>query len=380
MTTQQVIGHISALVLAGAVTVFINSSSAERPLRRYDTALLPLLQTDNRYLFNGVDLDHEGVVAPMPFGMPRGQDLSGMDLRKAVFSPSGLIDLRLRGSHLAQAEFSCVPLNRVDLSGADLRETHFDFSKCECPASLQSKFTNLPRDQRIKEELECTGPASVVLQVDLVGANLSGALLQGKVKPESVKTSEDPCEKWLVIKGRLNGARFEQAKLQCVALINLNSTAPNVVFQAPPEYAGIRFVQSNLNHVYLQSGNFMFSDFWQARVNDLRVNLKDAELRFSSLGGWQCPKNDYCSMRFDHPGEAISKQLSLSVTGSRIRSNLPLPAQPKADQPNSWPALLCDEGTEWISLPEDSISSKPQKVTCNPTIRLLNQASNTTTP
>lgn len=375
MTTSRACGHALVLVLVGAVTVFINASSADRPLRRYDTALLPLLQTDNPYLLNGVDLRPEAMGAPLPLGQLRGQDLSGMDLRKALLSRRGLHSVRLRGAHLTQADFSCIPLEEVDLSGADLRETRFDFSAC--PPPLPARLTACPQEMG----LPGSQPNSCfILDADLVGANLGGALLQGKVRAtgeESAGPGNDPCEQWLLIRGRLNGARFEQATLRCVALINrptslLQKSSPAGSEVAggsrqpgPPAYAGIRFVRSDLDHLLLLSGNFRFSDFWQARGTHLAVNLAAAHLGFSSLAQWQCP-SEGCQLKVFPAGErarslAEGDHLSLNVSGSRIRSDLPLPVKA-----GTWPALLCDGGTVWTPLPPEPTGSGAGVVGCLP--------------
>lgn len=368
MTARRACGHALALALIGAVTVFINASSAERPLRRHDTALLPLLQTDNPYLLNGVDLRPEGMGAPFPLGQLRGQDLSGMDLRKALFSRRGLHGLRLRGTHLAQANFSCVPLTAVDLSGADMRETRFDFSDCPSPptAAACPRGMELPWGDR--------PPACFSLEADLVGANLGGALLQGKLKPgaggELAKGEiprSDHCRHWLVIRGRLDGARFDGATLRCVALVNLS---PAPVDAGRPAYAGLRFVQSDLDRVLLQEGNFVFSDFWSARVSHLVVNLPAANLRFSSLAQWQCPSKG-CLLQVVQPGErprpgAAEDPLSLNVSGSRIRSDLPLAAGA-----GQWPALLCNRDTGWTMLSQASGRSASTEVTCGGDGRLV---------
>jgi uncharacterized protein YjbI with pentapeptide repeats len=384
VTTTRACGHALALVLIGAVTVFINASSAERPLRRYDAALRPLLQTDNPYLLTGMDLRPGSMGAAMPLGQIQGQDLSGMDLRKAIFSGRGLRGVRLRGSHLAQADFSCVPLEalddntRVDLSGADLRETRFDFSGC--PTPLPPGRTACPQEMKLPGN---TSPSCFTLEADLVGANLSGALLQGKprasreamARGESPRVNPmvDPCERWLVIRGKLDGARFEQATLRCVALINRSASPKGAASPAAaaaaadgvrPAFAGIRFVQSDLDHLLLQGGNFLFSDFWKARVSHLMVNLSEANLRFSSLAQWDCPGKECVVQVIPAEEQAAAAAarglLALNVSGSRIRSNLPL-----ASRAEHWPALLCDDGTTWTPLPTDSTQTAAATLNCS---------------
>lgn len=373
MTTSRAFVHALVLVLGGAVTVYINASSADRPLRRHDTALLPLLQTDNPYVLNGVDLRPEAMGAPLPLGQLRGQDLSGMDLRKARFSRRGLHSVRLRGAHLTQADFSCVPLTRVDLSGADLRGARFDYSAC--PPSRSARLAACP------QEMNPTGSrpdSCFTLDADLVGANLEGALLQGKPKASggnAPSDANDRCEQWLLIRGRLDGARFDQATLRCVALINKPPPPLQAANRAgaedgggsrrapPPPYAGIRFVRSDLDHLLLLRGNFRFSDFWQARGTHLAVRLDAAHLGFSSLAQWQCP-SDGCRLRVFPTGEqarplAASDRLSLNVSGSPIRSDLPLP-----DGPNEWPVLLCDSHTAWTWLPTPQARSGRKEVSC----------------
>ncbi|MCT0211967.1 MULTISPECIES: pentapeptide repeat-containing protein [unclassified Synechococcus] len=379
MKTIQACSHTLGLMLIGAVTIYINGSSVEQPLRGYDKALLPFLQKDNPYLLNGMDLSLEGMGAPLPLGQIRGEDLSGMDLRKAMFSHHGLHGLRLRGSHLSQANFSCVPLKNVDFSGADLHESRFDFSSC------QSQLP--PLDKKCPEGIKLLGGTSscFILKADLVGANLSGALLQGKLSKWKVNTKgeipktdpflqgklsdkwkvntkgeipkSNPCEQWLVIQGKLDGARFERATLRCVALINQSPSPKGAGRQA---YAGISFIQTNLDHLLLESGNFLFSDFWQAQVSHLAVRLPAANLRFSSLAELQQCPTEGCLLEVIPAGPlasfyAIKNRLSLNVMGSRIHSNLPLAASS-----SEWPALMCNNKRDepiWTSVPMDSIGS-----------------------
>lgn len=365
MTTKRACGHALVLMLIGAVAININGSSADRPLlRRFDTALLPLLQADNPYLLNGMDLRPEGMGAPLPLGQLLGQDLSGMDLRKASFSPRGLRSVNLRGSHLVQANFSCVPLEKVDLSGADLRETRFDFSgNCSPPPTSKcpEEMTSLPGKL----------PYCVTLEVDLVGANLSNAILLGSVKTE---TNNEPCERWLVIKGYLDGARFNQAKLRCVALIN---KSPTIDPYRPPAYAGISFVSSQLEHLLILSGNFIFSDFYKARVNHLLLNQINMDFRFSSFVQLSCP-SEGCWLQVintDPPKKFVKSKeinLSLNVSGSPILSNLRLAPKPVAQSDQrQWPALICNKETLWKVWKSKESPPPPMHPSCDHSVRLL---------
>jgi uncharacterized protein YjbI with pentapeptide repeats len=383
MTAKRACGHTLVLVLISAVAIYINVRSGDRPLlRRFDTALLPLLQADNPYLLNGIDLRPEGMGAPLPLGQLLGQDLSGMDLRKASFSPRGLRSVNLRGSHLVQANFSCVPLRAVDLSGADLREARLDFSgNCSPPPTSEcpKEMTSAPG-----EPTSC-----VTLEIDLVGANLSNAILLGEVKTEK---KDEPCKRWLVIKGYLDGARFNQAKLSCVALINESPTSPSF---RPPAYAGISFVSSQIDHLWILSGNFIFSDFYKARVNHLRL-LRPINMgfRFSSFEQLRCPSkgcwleaidsdtlndNDTpkkSSKSKDHTDKDLTEvNLSLNVRGSRISSNLHLARKPKASEQWQWPALICNKKTVWKPKydppPPKDPPNPPMHPSCDQSARLL---------
>ncbi len=172
------------------------------------------------------------------------------------------------------------------------------------------------------------------------------------------------CDRWLVIQGNLDGADFSDATLRCVVLINEMPRPSSKLIGAvqhadngptPPEYAGIKFVKSNLENVILLSGNFVFSDFWEARVVRMWVNLPSVDLSFSSLGKLQCsPKG--CEIMVLFPNNNFS-HLSLSARGSRIRSNMKL-----SNFTTNQPALLCDNQTEWMM---DPASEPGMDVTCN---------------
>lgn len=292
------VGHIGLLTLIGTLAIFINASSEERPLGRHSNALLPLLRDNHPYLLKGLDLNPEGIgLDPrlLPISL-QGQDLSGMDLREARFTPSRLEGIELQGAHLARADFSCVALKEVDFAGADLSEARFDFSECK-----ESKPTEKCPEIGASQVSQCS-----IIQVNLTGANLSRSLLQGKsllqeqVNSGRVEPTESTqfCDRWLVIQGNLEGANFSDATLRCVVLINEMSGPSSKLTGAvqhadngptPPEYAGIKFVKSTLENVILLSGNFMFSDFWEARMVRMWVNLTSVDLRFTSLGKLNCP-------------------------------------------------------------------------------------------
>lgn len=350
------LAHAVGLTLLGTLALFINASSSERPLRRFDTALLPMLSERSPSLLKGMDLSREGLAMPwLPIRL-EGQDLSGMDLREARFPAGGAKDLRLAGAHLNRAVFQCVPMQRVDLSGANLSQAQFNYN---CAGSRSSRDDCLILGQR---------PSCTILQVHLRGANLSEAMLQGQtIEPSlasldntagSPKQAMRQCRHWLVIEGEMEGARLDQATLRCVVLRNRswkssthptapqssstpntakpNSSAPN---SSAPDYAGISLIKSLLENVVLDQGNFQFSDFWQARLERLVVDRSNGlQLGFTSMAGLQCPQQG-CELWFypTPPQPPVQPpDLSLNVRGSRIRSNL-LPAE----ETSQGPILLC---------------------------------------
>jgi len=356
------IGHAVLLTLIGTLAIFINASSEERPLGRHDNALLPLIRNNQLYLLKGLDLSPEGIGPRLPPISLQGQDLSGMDLREARFTPRRLRGIRIRGAHMARADFSCAALEDVDFSGADLSEARFDFS--DCGGSKQSRECSDSDEVKIDS---CS-----LLQVNLKGANLSRSLLQGKMggtAESNFPESSQFCKHWLVIKGDLDGARFSDATLRCVLLINdmsetsaISSREDQQAVNAPasPDYAGISFVHSTLENVILGRGNFVFSEFWQARVVRMWVNLPSVDLRFTSLAKLQCPPEG-CELLI--PTLPADNNLSLSVRGSHIRSNMWL-----SNSTRGWPALLCDRETKWIQMIEPK-----GEVPCNTASGLLVQ-------
>lgn len=390
-------GHVAPLLLLSLLAIFINGSSKEQPLRHYDDALLPLLKTNHPYLLKGMDLSYQGIGARwLPIRL-EGQDLSGLDLRDVRLpSGPGLRRVSLRGAHLARADFSCVNLDEVDFAGADLSQTRFDYrpSNCKnqdrtkavppagCPIALISTPMTAPKP--------CTR-----LRIDLTGANLKEALLQGD------ENSSGQCSHWLVIEGGMAGARFEGATLRCVVLRNQSKTAEPSVFEtmgntalgrqikpflqrfqmkdAAPSpqgsytanntaesYSGLSFQKSTLENVFLESGNFMFADFWKARLLKAFVSLSRdtnqtgvTSLGYTSMAELDCPENG-CKLWFitlpDEKGGSwttfISKlmpsRLSLNVRNSHIISNLgPQRTFQEPPSPDVLPILLCDHNTKW---------------------------------
>lgn len=301
--------HVLLIALLGGVVLFINASSSDNPLRAQDRDLFALLRADHPDLLRGLEL-RSPAWGPLPLARLAAMDLSGLDLRALRISGTALRDVKLKGSHLEQAAFHCVPMQNVDLSGANLREAHFDYSHCG---------------------------ASQLLQAEWNGADLSQANLQGGV----LKNGE--CESHLTLKGNLNGVKFEKATLQCIKLINTAATTP--AFPSSPQYAGINFVQSDINHLGLIEGDFVFSDFYRAQLSHLAFAPRRADLRFSTLAELRCPRNSNgCEIKLD--GERNpNPRLSLNVRGSQIISNLQLPNTTAA-----WPALLCDPASRFQAM------------------------------
>lgn len=364
MKVLRVMGHAVVLTLFGTLAIFINASSPDRPLGRQANALLPMIRENRPYLLKGLDLSPEGIGARLLPIRLQGQDLAGMDLREARFPSRGLRNIRLRGAHLARADFSCVALENVDFSGADLGNTLFDYSNCNhwqqthlCP----------------QIDGERLAPCSII-QVDLKGTDLSGSLLQGRMNSKGSHTTPGPgqfCDHWLVINGDLQGARLKQATLRCVVLNNHTSPQPASPSQSsPPAYAGISFVSSTLENVILNRGNFVFSDFWQARVVRMLVNLPFVDLLYSSMADLRCPPEG-CELWVPAPAShKIDSRLSINVRGSRIRSNLVL-----GSSSSSWPALMCDGSTSWKPMGEKGAEAAstvtPPSIRCEPSSGLL---------
>lgn len=325
MTPHTARTHLLVMALMGGVVVFINTSSGDDPLRAQDRDLLTLLRTDHPNLLRGLDLRAPDW-ARLPVANLVALDLSGRDLRALRLSRRALKGVSLKGSHMEQAEFTCVAMNGVDLSGANLSQSRFDYTSCDKPMELQ---------------------------LNLNGANLSQAVIKGG------SNERGKCATKLTIKGNLNGASFEGATMQCVAL--QNTTAVTAPSPSSPQYAGINFGGSDLNHLALQSGNFVFSDFYQAQVRHLTLYPKTAHLRYSNLAQLRCQNQAMgCELSLKDgsaaaPNQAAADQrLSLNVRGSQIISNLRPPASP-----SNWPALLCDPASGWRLAGSPATKAKP---------------------
>lgn len=318
MTRQTSRTHLLLIGALAGVVMFINASSSDNPLRAQDRDLFALLSAENPKLLRGLDL-LSPAWGSLLVGDLQTLDLSGQDLRSLRLSKRSLKHVNLRGSHLDQATFQCVPMTNVDLSGAELRQSRFHYSDCS------------PRVNPLKLQLN--------------GADLSSAVLQGG------QLKDNKCQSTLVIEGNLNGAKFEGASLQCVRLINTAAVVPR--FPSSPQYAGINFVNSDVSHLELNSGDFVFSNFYRAKLRRLSLDPATADLRFSTLADLQCPK-ELCVFQLEPDSSASSEaaaetRLSLNVRGSRLISNLAL-----AQATNQWPALLCDQDSQWRRSPSDA--------------------------
>lgn len=322
--------HLLLIAGLSSVVVFINASGSERSLRLLDRDLYTVLRGDHPDLLRNLDLSWAQLT---PIYNLSAMNLAGEDLRGLRMHGNRLNNLDLSGSHLEQAEFKCVSMKEVVLSGANLKEARFDYS--DCP--------------------------NKTLRIDLNGADLSSAMLIGGT-PTPGRDSEPACNKKLTIEGNLNGARFNNATLQCIVLINRpkptagNGDATPDAAHSRPEYSGINFVNSNVNALTFKEGDFRFSDFYRAKLKLLAFDPKKTLLAFSTLANLQCTDDSqFCRlMQIDSAGERpqpVSDQmprLSLNLRGSSILSNLPLPVA------GQWPAYLCDKRTRWQAVAADT--------------------------
>lgn len=321
--------HLLAIALLGGVVLFINASSSDNPLRAQDRDLFTLMRADHPDLLRELDLrppkwfDRWNTKwQRLPLASLSALDLSGLDLRGLRLSYRPLQHVNLHGSHLEQAEFNCVPMKNVIFEGANLREAQFNYRFCK---------------------------SAMELKVNLNGADLSRADLHGG------RSHKGSCEKPLTIKGNLNGAKFEGATLRCVRLISTSTMTASS--PSSPEYAGISFVQSDVEDLELKEGNFVFSNFSYAKLHSLSLDPQVADLRFTTLAHLNCKKDSSGCALLLKPGSGqddglVRQRLSLDVRGSQIRSNLQLP-----NEITQWPALLCDRSSRWYALQKKNAPS-----------------------
>ena len=339
------IGLLHLLVMAGlsSVVVFINASGFERPLRVLDRDLHTSMRSDFPDLLRSLDLRPPLKIPILNLSF---MNLAGEDMRGLRMANNSLRDLDLRGSHLEEAHFQCVRMDRVNLSGADLKDSRFDYASCSADGDSAST-------------------KDYTLNVNLNGADLSSAVLEGKQHTEGMQKGE--CQRILKIVGNLNGAQFKGATLRCVTLVNQAKRKINPSEQSAPRYAGINFVNSKASTLRLEQGSFRFSDFFSANLELLQFNPGKADLRFSTLAQLQCTTSPQgCQIMQTSQGDSsgvgtgVGKsspptKLSLNLRGSKVISNLPLPAS------LGWPALLCNRESAWRT----PTSTKPQQSNVN---------------
>lgn len=310
--------HLLAMALLSSAVLFINADSSAPPLRTQDRDLFTFLRRDHPDLLRGLDLR-----PPAWHRFPQASlvavDYSGLDLRGLRLSGRALQHVNLAGSHLETAEFTCVPMRNVSLSGAHLQGAHFDYNKCDS--------------------------SQLTLTMDLNGADLTKAELRGQKDGEKCKTP-------LEIRGNLNGARFQGATLDCVKLMNTSKALHSSSSPSQPRYAGINFTESKSKDLTLTKGDFVFSNFWKAKLDLLQYNPREADLRFSTLESLTCPQDGCRIQTTAQPAD--EDKLSLNLRGSQINSNLPLPSTT-----TGWPALLCNQESQWNKQTE-TVAPKPQ--------------------
>ena len=214
-----------------------------------------------------------------------GTDLEGANLRRTTFSGSILKKSKLINANLEGAIIENTNLQDAELKGAYLKSTNLDAAH-----DLDKKWRVIPplldnqkEGLRIRNvDLEGANLKGVFLkgavfddvnmdEVKFAGANLEGAIFQGKVRLNDADFTE----------ARLAGARFGTS---CIGLKTNFSKAElhDAVFDGAR--LGLSdFSESIIQRADLKGAEFSYSDFTGATLAS--SNLSRAILRFSRLSG-----------------------------------------------------------------------------------------------
>ncbi|MFN3360980.1 MAG: pentapeptide repeat-containing protein [Pseudanabaenaceae cyanobacterium] len=134
--TAALLGSIDAGGKAKVIR-FLSSANLLTPLKRDGLLGRPILDGAGGYV---VDLE-QGVRVINLGNMLAGEDLSGTDLRRAVFSGANMVKANLDFTNLAGADFTGTILARCSFRGADLTNVKF-FHGCLEQASPRSRNFN----------------------------------------------------------------------------------------------------------------------------------------------------------------------------------------------------------------------------------------------
>jgi uncharacterized protein YjbI with pentapeptide repeats len=233
-----------------------------------------------------------------------GENLRGVDLRKAdatgvVLDGADIRDAHLRGMHLAQSNLRAADLRNAKLDGvllvgADLRDAQLQEATF---AGAQLKGV------RFSEKTDVRGARFE--GADLRGMDLKQAPLAGVVM--STATQLDPDG----LRGTtLTGAVFANMTLTKLDIRRADFTAANLEMAQLIEIrAGkkTKFTGASLRKARFAGGIMKGSSFEGAKLQDARfegialpeVSFKDAELPRVSFSGVRLPKADFVRARLD---------------------------------------------------------------------------------
>ena len=204
-------------------------------------------------------------------------DLSGADLRAAVFNEAELqeailIKADLRGANLSKAKLQKANLKEAALDKANLEEANLEEAKL---AKAQLNYARLIKTKLQKADLkEANLERADLEEADLEYANLQEASLYlAKLQEVSLLFAK-------LQKASLSCANLQQTKLQYADLQQTNLQQTNLQ-QASLLYANLQ--QADLQQANLQKARLFHADLQKADLKG--VDLKNADLENANLQG-----------------------------------------------------------------------------------------------
>lgn len=348
------LGPLTVLLVVG----IINSLGGWPAFRQQDTSVLHWLLANHPDALKGLNQDQEprGTDPRNPlrnYLTLENMDLSGLDLDSSDLGDVSIENVSLAGARLVNANLSCADVINVNFSGAKLMHSRLDYSDCgqaistgrlHCGQEARREVTGtiLPFRKPQKMEIMC-------LVGSFVGTDFSAAQIRGDQgrRGLSGKDKDKRCGKLLVLVGDMSGARFNKAKLTCVALINrpappLKENGQQLIFN------GLSFAEARLDRVALLKGPFRFTNFERATLLGLFLNLDadKVDLDYSRLNEIQCrapsenssstsraePTDGPCLLVPQNRVEDVNNPLHLNLLWSTLVTNL---------KPSANDAFLC---------------------------------------
>jgi uncharacterized protein YjbI with pentapeptide repeats len=205
-------------------------------------------------------------------------DLSGVDLSGANLRGANLENVNLVGANLSGVDFRGANLEGFNLSEVDFRGANLVGANLENANLRGANLADVIGQNSVKIKKDLEGSQMGIVDVNLVGVNLSGANLVG-ANLENANLRGANLEN-----ANLRGANLENANLRGANLENANLRGANLenVNLVGVNLSGVDFRGANLENANLNKANLFEVDF-RGSVEQLR-ELRDNQLLNTESG------------------------------------------------------------------------------------------------